>query len=181
MKKTLKILFLIVIAISITACGEKNNEKKPEKKNSDNNPKTEEVFYETLPSPSDKIDHVDKNEKTDTKTEYIMYVNEYSYNDFYNYITKLEELGFHYDFYKECVPKEESKLIDKTETSWSANNGKIWIRASWRSNENQYYTDYNLQIIFNNYDYLLPLKPTDSQPSEAEAPANNGTEEQTNN
>ena len=174
MKKTLKVLFLIMIVISMTACGgdkkEKPKEPKKQENSNDNNTNTEveemesgsakefkNAYYNELPLP-ENVDHVDKNEKGEGKTEYIMFVGKYSYKQFYEYIMKLEKLGFHYEFVKECVPKEEKDLIDKTETSWAANNGKIWLRISWRSEKNQYYFDYNMQIIFNNYDYLLPLE-----------------------
>lgn len=168
MKKTLKILLLFVIAISMTACGEKKKEE-PKKKDN-NNTEEKEVdsgsakewqgaYYNELPLP-ENVDHVDKNKKGEDKTEYIMFVGEYSYDKFYEYIMKLEKLGFHYEFVKECVPKNEKDLIDKTETSWAADNGKIWLRISWRTKENQFYSDYNMQIIFNNYDYLLPLEET---------------------
>ncbi len=179
MKKTLKILLLFVVAISMTACGgdkkEKPKEPKKQENSNDNNTNAEveemesgsakefkNAYYNELPLP-ENVDHVDKNKKGEDKTEYIMFVGEYSYNKFYEYIMKLEKLGFHYEFVKECVPKNEKDLIDKTETSWAANNGKIWLRISWRSKENQYYSDYNMQIIFNNYDYLLPLEEETKQ------------------
>ena len=147
----MKILFFFFITISITACGE----KKANENTNDNNIKQEEKeFYEILPMPSNNIDKTIKNEKDNNQIEYILYINNYSYENFYNYIMKLEQLGYHYEFVNDSVPNSYDLLHDKTETSWSANDGKIWIRALWRSNENAYYSNYNLQLIFNNYNYI---------------------------
>lgn len=118
----------------------------------------EETYFSSLPVPSEKIDKMVDSKKNDTKTEYSVYVNVYDYTQFYDYITKLEKIGFNYEFYKDSVPATLDKLADKTETSWGANNGKIWIRALWRSNDNSYYNGYNLQLIINNYDYLKPIE-----------------------
>ncbi len=160
MKKVLKIIFLVFVAISITAC----DKDKPKQKENDKPEVIEEkAYYDYLPRPIAKADRVDKNEKTETKIEYVMYVNEYSYEKFYDYIMSLEKVGLHYEFVNDSVPKDINKLHDKTETSWAGNDGKTWIRASWRSKDNTYYTTYNLQVIFNNYDYLLPIVETKAE------------------
>ena len=165
MKKVFKIMVLVLVLFSLVGCEKEEPKKEQEKKTP--NETTEKKYYEDLPMPTDEITRIDKNFKTEDKIEYIMYVNDYSYDKFYEYIMKLEKIGFHYEFVSDSVPDNASKLYDKTETSWAANNGKIWIRASWRSNKNQYYTDYNLQLIFNNYDYLLPIEELNKEMKKA--------------
>lgn len=157
MKKIFIFLLVMTMCLTLTACKE---EPKKEAK------WPEETFFSSLPVPSDKIEKMTTDKKDDTHTEYSVYVKEFNYDNFYEYITKLENLGFNYEFYENSVPSDSANLSDKTETSWGANNGKIWIRALWRSNENTYYTDYNLQLIFNNYDYLIPVGSQNNEKEE---------------
>ncbi|MBQ4634403.1 MAG: hypothetical protein IJB71_03550 [Bacilli bacterium] len=149
MKKIITCLLLVLSLLIVTGC--KDDKLKW----------AEETYFDDLPVPCEKIDKMTKSKKTDEYSEYSVYVNDYSYQEFYEYIKSLEEEGFNYEFYETSVPKEESDLNDKTETSWGANNGKIWIRALWRNEENTYYNGYNLQLIFNNYDYLKPVAKTE--------------------
>ena len=144
MKRITQVLFLVLLMVFITAC-----------KESAPNVGT---FFESIPMPSAKINNVTKSEKADSKEEHIIYVNNYTYEDFYKYVMSLEELGFNYAFIKDYVPENKENLYDKTEASWGANNGKIWIRALWRDKDNIYYKGYNLQLIFNNYDYTIPIE-----------------------
>lgn len=153
MKKILVCIMIFMMTFTLTACKE---EKKQEELKW-----PEETFFDSLPAPSKNIDKITKDEKNDTQAEYSVYVNTYEYKEFYEYITKLEKLGFNYEFYKNSVPSDDKNLTDKTETSWGANNGEIWIRALWRSDKNTYYNGYNLQLIFNNYDYLKPVIRTE--------------------
>ena len=158
MKKILKIAAMVLIMISLTACNGKNQEVETgENKVETGENKSEKVgaYYENLPQPEGKVTKIDKNEVGDGLVEYIVYVDECSYEQLYEYIMSLEKEGFHYDYVNNSIPKDSSKLYDKTETSWAADNGKIWIRVSWRSNESNSYSGYNLQIIYDNYDYLL--------------------------
>ena len=129
MKKIFKIFLFVLVIFSLTACKDNNAN------NTNNEVSKKDAFYESLPLPSDKIDKTVKNEKLQGKIEYIMYINDYSYAKFHDYIISLEKLGFNYEFVKEAVPEKVNDLQDKTETSWGANNGKIWIRALWRSKE----------------------------------------------
>jgi len=140
----------------LTACNENVEEENEEPK----------LFYETLPMPSEKFDKTVKNARNEERAEYILYVKEFSYQKFYEYIMSLEKLDFNYKFVNESVPKKQSDLVDSTETSWAADNGEIWIRAQWRSKDNQYYSGYNLQLIFDNYDYIKPLEPVEEKNDE---------------
>lgn len=113
----------------------------------------EKTFFDSVPTPSSKIDNLSKDKDVDGKVAYSVFINSFSYDDFYSYIEKLEKNGFHYEFLDDYVPKDINKLADKTETSWAANKGNIYVIANWRSNDNTYYNGYNLQLLFYNYDY----------------------------
>ena len=152
MKKLCGLLIAIIAIFTITAC----QKEEPEETNE---PEKEKLYYEVLPMPSTKIDKTTKDVKDAERAEYILYVKDYSYKKFYDYIMSLEKIGFHYEFVSETVPESVDKLNDKTETSWAADNGKIWIRAQWRSKDNIYFNGYSLQLIFDNYDYMKPLEP----------------------
>lgn len=151
MKKVVRCLLLLVLLISLPAC-------KDQKVNEDKKSWPEKTYFDSLPVPSETIDKITKDQKDNTHTEYSIYVNTFTYEEFYNYIKSLEDLGFHYEFFNTSVPENYEDLPDKTETSWGANNGKIWIRALWRGKDNVYYNAYNFQLIFNNYDYLQPIE-----------------------
>lgn len=152
MKKILKIFGILLIVLTITACG-KNKEK--EKIYS----WTTETFFSKLPAPAETVSDMiqfDKDKKG--KQEYVVYVNEYSYKEFYTYISQLEKRGFNYEHFEANIPARQEELKDTTEVSWGAKKDDIYIRALWRSNDNANYRGYNLQLIFNNYDYLQPIK-----------------------
>ena len=149
MKKVFNFLLLIVAILTISACGKKQPAE----------PEKEKLFYEHLPMPSETIDKTTKSVRDKNHTEYILYVSNYSYEQFHAYIAELEKLGFNYSFFKETVPEKQEMLSDKTETSWAANNGSIWIRAQWRDESNVNFKGNSLQLIFDNYDYLKPIEP----------------------
>ena len=123
------------------------------RKNFRDNGWEEESFFDSVLAPSDKLDRFSQDYNIDGKENYTVIVNDFSYGDFYDYIMELEKDGFHYEFVDEYVPKRASKLADKTETSWSASKDGIYIIANWRSDDNQYYNGYNLQLLFYNYNY----------------------------
>ncbi len=148
MRKLLKCSLLLFTMLSLTACGESEVVEPTW---------SEKTFFDTLPVPAEKVDKINKDEKNAKYSEYSIYVNSYDYAKFYEYISKLESLGFHYEFFTTSVPEKIDSLTDKTETSWGANNGSIWIRALWRSDKNIYYNGYNFQLIFNNYDYMKEI------------------------
>ena len=143
MKKVVKVLFVVFLMMVITAC-----KKAPNKG----------TFFESIPMPDSEIEEINKIEKKNGKLEYILYVKDFTYEEFYNYIMSLEKLGFNYAFLSETIPEDMEKLPNKTEASWGANDGKIWIRALWRSKDNIYYDKYNLQLIFDDYDYMKPVE-----------------------
>lgn len=152
MKKILKTFGIFLIVITLTACG-KNKEKiyTWEK----------ETFFSELPAPAPAesvSDMMEFNKDNKDKKEYIIYVNEYSYKEFYTYISQLEKRGFNYEHFETNIPAQQEKLKDTTEVSWGATKDDVFIRALWRSNDNPNYRGYNLQLIFNNYDYLQPIK-----------------------
>lgn len=150
MKKVLKLFSILLIVFVITACGEKKEKVYKWEM---------ESFFSKLPAPAEKVSDMmqfDKDGKG--KTEYVVYVNEYTYEQFYTYIKQLEDRGFNYGHFLTNIPAHKEELNDKTETSWGADKDGIWIRALWRSNENANYSTYNLQLIFNNYDYLQPIE-----------------------
>ena len=139
------VIFLIVIIVG--GC------KKESEIAHKNNGWEEKTFFSNVESPKVNIDRFNQDYNHDGKENYSVVVNEFSYRDFYNYIMDLEKDGFHYEFVNEYVPKDISKLSDKTETSWSATKDNIYIIATWRSNDNIYYNGYNLHLLFYNYDY----------------------------
>jgi len=144
MKK--KIFLIIAICLlMVVGCKEKNDY---------NNQKwEEETFFKEVAVPKGEVSKFNQDLNEDGKQNYSVFVNDFSYEKFYEYIMALEKDGFHYEFVDESVPEDINKLSDKTETSWRANKGNVYIIANWRSKDNTYYTGYNLQLLFYNYDY----------------------------
>lgn len=140
-------LIIFLVMIMVVGC-----KKEPEVVYEENGWK-EKTFFSNVEAPKVNIDKFSQDYSQDGKENYSVIVNEFSYNDFYNYIMDLEKDGFHYEFVDEYVPKDISKLSDKTETSWSATKDNVYIIATWRSNDNIYYNGYNLHLLFYNYDY----------------------------
>jgi len=146
--------FLIVIMlVMLLVVGCKDNNKDDKEVAYKDNGWKEKTFFSNVEAPSKNIDKFNQDYSQDGKENYSVVINEFSYNDFYNYIMKLEKDGFHYEFVNEYVPSDISKLSDKTETSWSGSKDNVYIIATWRSNDNIYYNGYNLHLLFYNYDY----------------------------
>jgi len=152
MKKLLKTFGILLIVLSLTACGKTKEKEKIYAWGI-------ETFFSKLPAPAETVSDMiqfDKDKKG--KQEYVVYVNEYSYKEFYTYISQLEKRGFNYEHFETNIPPKQEQLADKTEVSWGATKDDIYIRALWRSNDNPNYRGYNLQLIFKNYNYLKKIK-----------------------
>jgi len=147
-----KILIILLITFFTFGCNRNNDNENLQKYSW-----KEKSFFSNVAAPSDSIDKFNQDYNKDGKEIYSVIINDYSYNDFYNYIMTLENEGFNYEFVNEYIPKDISLLSDKTETSWSANNGNIYIIAIWKSKENTYYDGYNLHLLFYNYDYTISI------------------------
>lgn len=113
----------------------------------------EKTFFDSVYVPDGIVNKLNQDYNDNGKENYTVLVNDFDYDKFYEYIMALEADGFKYEFVNEYVPKDINKLSDKTETSWSANKGDIYIIANWKSKDNAYYNGYNLQLLFYNYDY----------------------------
>lgn len=141
MKKRLFLLIILCMML-VVGCG------KYEK-----NDWGEDTFFNSVYAPNGKISKISKDYSENGKEFYTVLVNDYSYEKFYEYIMKLEDDGYHYEFLDEYVLDEVNKLPDNTETSWRAHKDNIYIIANWRSRDNANYSGYNLQLLFYNYDY----------------------------
>lgn len=145
--KKMFIIIIVLMMMLIVGC------KKDDKVAYKDNGWKEKTFFSSVEAPSVSVDKFSEDYNQDGKQNYSVIKNEFSYNDFYNYIMKLEKDGYHYEFVDEYVPKDISKLSDKTETSWTGTKDDVYIIATWRSNDNPYYNGYNLHLLFYNYDY----------------------------
>ena len=147
-----KLIFILLICVLLIGCKDNNDGKILGDAKFDKQWE-EKTFFDSVYVPDGTINKLSQDYNKDGKEIYTVLINDFSYDKFYEYIMVLESDGFHYDFVNEYVPKKVSDLVDKTETSWSANKDNIYIIANWKSKDNIYYNGYNLQLLFYNYDF----------------------------